>query len=257
MNQFLKFRWRRRTRFSVIGHQAEYLEVRSLLTENPMDDATAAEDSCDSSTVEQFIKENGIVPRGNWGARPPNGVGDPPGDYTTIVIHHSGNGGETDPKQIQNQHMDKKGFDDIGYHFMIDPRGVIYEGRSLDTKGSHVEGANTGKVGILIMGDFQPGGFLDFSDDKPTAEQLTKAAELIEALKDLYPTITTLGGHKDFKPSTECPGDDLYKILPKLADETDLKLPPPPAPPPAPTYPPKPNLPATIFGPYFDPKMGA
>jgi hypothetical protein len=45
-----------------------------------------------------------------------------------------------------------RGWDDIGYHYIIEPNGDVYEGRYLSKKGSHVEGANTGEDWHLVDG---------------------------------------------------------------------------------------------------------
>lgn len=140
-------------------------------------------------------------------------------DYTTVVVHHSGNSGEKDPVAIEARHMGTNKWDDIGYHYLIPPSGEVYEGRYLAFKGSHVDNANTGKIGILIMGDFEP-QVLDV-DDEPTAAQLDSAINLVLALKRHF-SLVNLGGHKDYKHSTECPGEDLYKLVPDLRKRTGL-----------------------------------
>jgi hypothetical protein len=109
----------------------------------------------------------------------------------------------------------------VGYHFIIEPNGDVYEGRYLSLKGSHVDGANTGKIGILLTGDFESefGGILG---GVPTPAQLAKAEEMIKALKASFSTLKKLGGHRDYKPSTVCPGGELYKLIPGLRTKTSL-----------------------------------
>ena len=120
-----------------------------------------------------FITTNRIVSRGQWKARATKCDGSKPENldwnYNTIVIHHSGRNGETDPVKIQNKHMDTRGWDDVGYHFMVHPNGTIYEGRSFVYKGSDVALANTGKLGILVMGCFETLIF-GFGASDPTVE---------------------------------------------------------------------------------------
>jgi hypothetical protein len=159
-----------------------------------------------------FLTANGIVTRDQWNARTskidPGQAENLDWDYNTLVIHHSGRSGETDPVKIQNKHMDKNKWDDVGYHFLVHPDGTIYEGRSLVFKGSHVEKANTGKIGILVMGNFESLLF-GLGGSTPTVAQMAAVKKLGMALKKLFPTIQVLGGHKDFKKSTECPGEDV------------------------------------------------
>ncbi|MDZ7622447.1 MAG: peptidoglycan recognition family protein [Candidatus Competibacteraceae bacterium] len=159
--------------------------------------------------------------RAAWGQKTPKYLSmDEDWDYDTIVIHHSGNSGAKVPAEIEKKHMSDQNWDDVGYHFLIQPNGAIHEGRYLTFKGSHVEKANTKKIGILIMGDFEH-QWWDFDDD-PTTKQLSAAESLIKTLKSAFPTVTKLGGHRDYKPGTECPGGELYKKLPGMRANTTL-----------------------------------
>jgi len=165
--------------------------------------------------------------RASWGARPPKKRRmDQDWDFTTVVIHHSGNRDLKDAKAIQDMHMDPSGpdnFDDIGYQYLIANDGTIFEGRFLAYKGSNVQMANTGKIGILLMGDFQP----DWSDgfgmftDKPTPAQIQSTIDLVGTLKRFFP-LNALGGHRDYKHGTECPGDVLYVQMGSLRAATGL-----------------------------------
>jgi hypothetical protein len=180
--------------------------------------------------AEAFLKANTIVARAAWGARPskvdPAKPDNLDWDYNTLVIHHSGRSGEDDPQKVQKKHMDDRKWDDLGYHFMIEGGGKIYEGRALYFKGAHVEGANTGKIGILVMGNFETLAF-GFGGSDPTALQMQAVKKLGAALKGLFPTIKTLGGHKDFKKTTACPGDRMYPLLGGLRTALVLSAPPP------------------------------
>jgi N-acetylmuramoyl-L-alanine amidase-like protein/LysM domain-containing protein len=163
-----------------------------------------------------------ITRRAKWGKMTPNFAGmDSDWDYEIVTLHHSGNTGESDPVKIEEKHMTGKGWQDVGYHYIIQPSGDIVEGRHLAFKGSHVDGANTGKIGILITGDFEPSTFNPFSTT-PTAAQMKSAKALIDELKAAFRTVTKIGGHKDYKKTTVCPGDELYKLIPGLRTSTSL-----------------------------------
>jgi N-acetyl-anhydromuramyl-L-alanine amidase AmpD len=137
-------------------------------------------------------------------------------------LHHSGGSGEKDPPTIEEKHMvSVHQWEDVGYHYIIEPNGDIFEGRHLAFKGSHVELANTGKIGILITGDFDPSVW-NPNSGKPTPAQMKSAEDLINALKGAFSTITKIGGHKDYKVKTVCPGDELYKLIPGLRTKTSL-----------------------------------
>jgi N-acetylmuramoyl-L-alanine amidase len=172
--------------------------------------------------LDLFLESIGAVRREDWGSRTPKyAVMDVDWDYNTVVIHHSGDGGETDPRGIENEHMAK--WDDVGYHFMVNRGGTIYEGRRLLYKGSHTAGANTGKVGILVMGDFEHQWWDD--DDDLSSTQLGSAETLISRLKDLFPTLVTLGGHRDWVGTSECPGGVLYDYLSTMRGNVALNAP--------------------------------
>ena len=80
-----------------------------------------------------------IISRADWGARPwqqdistytEYGIQTP--DYTSIVLHVTSMGqgsGNEEAQRIQSYHMNIRGFSDIGYNFLIDSSGNIYEGR--------------------------------------------------------------------------------------------------------------------------------
>jgi hypothetical protein len=93
--------------------------------------------------------------------------------YDTIVIHHSYPfDSSSSPIEIQYAEM-SDGMYDIGYHFLIDAEGTVYEGRAIDFRGLHVSPGwdpetgnfigNTGRIGIVLIGDF--------TTETPTIEQ--------------------------------------------------------------------------------------
>jgi len=167
-----------------------------------------------------------VIDRMKWGVKHPktiNLVSD--WDYTGIVLHHSGNSGEKDPKGIESEHMMKNGWDDVGYHYLIHPSGIIYEGRKIYYKGSHVSGANTGKIGILLMGDYNE-QWWDF-DDTLSKSHISAANSLIKTLKITFPSIRKFGGHKEFLPGKgyTCPGNLIMDILSKMRAKHGLSKP--------------------------------
>lgn len=179
-----------------------------------------------------------ILSRAEWGARPldlqapeefgafdpqtnPAGVLAYPGDLrealNTIVIHHSAYPG-AGPAEIQSLHMDRRGFADVAYHFMIAADGTIYEGRDLHIRGAHVQGFNTGSVGIVLLGDF--------NEEEPGDAQLASLRALVDYLRYTY-DIRYLTGHRDYPnqspDGTECPGENLYPLLPSLARDLGMR----------------------------------
>ncbi len=132
-----------------------------------------------------------------------------------VIIHHSALPLTDGPREIQKLHMEEKGFADIGYHFLVNEKGQLFEGRSLKVRGAHTYGANYGSLGICLIGNFE--------EIRPTSAQLATAKSLITGLVATFPLINRLAGHKDYNPGiTLCPGANLYALLPALAQELNL-----------------------------------
>lgn len=160
-----------------------------------------------------------IISRSEWGAEDPDpSLRDAQGPelFNTVVVHHSALPLTDGPREIQAGHMHGRGFLDIGYHFVIDDRGYIYEGRSLAVHGAHASGHNAGTLGIVLLGNFE--------ETEPTPGQLASLKSLIRDLVGKHP-LTHLAGHRDFQPGkTVCPGRNLAPRLPRLAAESGLKF---------------------------------
>jgi hypothetical protein len=172
--------------------------------------------------INRIMAKHKIERRASWKARDPKATMPQDWDFDMIVIHHSGDTGQTDPKKIQDLHMDgDAGFDDVAYQFMVRPSGSIVEGRYLSHKGAANAAQNTGKLAIIVLGDFEHDIF-DFDDD-PTPAQITSANLLATTLAKEFPTIKRLVGHRDIKPDTECPGGELHKRLVDIRKGTGLK----------------------------------
>ena len=178
-----------------------------------------------------------IIRRSQWGAAQPNlnaphehgvydSVTNPEGwlvydtplsqVLNTVVVHHSALSLRDGPREIQRLHKQQKGFADIGYHFVIDDVGWIYEGRSIAVRGAHTGGHNTGTLGIVLLGNFE--------NTYPTDAQLKYLKLLARHLADEY-AITHLAGHRDFQPDeTVCPGKNLEPLLPHIAAELGMEF---------------------------------
>ena len=195
------------------------------------------------------ISKNKFLERSEWGARAANNGLEDEWDYTSIVIHHQGNSPQHicsatygALREVQNNHMDKKDFSDIGYHYAVDCTGVIAESRDIRFKGSHVNKNNAKKIGILLLGDFSKPGeaklsFKDFSTwtdqfdsdymRKIPDAQLAALKVLIKCLKNFF-EIRELGGHKEFALSDDtrtCPGSVVMEKIVELRKEFRLNKP--------------------------------
>jgi hypothetical protein len=171
-----------------------------------------------------------VVRRSEWGARAPNfsaseerGLFDaqrnpngwlvypgPLRDWlTTIVVHHSALALTDGAREIQNLHMDTRGWADIGYHFLLGWDGAIYEGRDLRVRGRHVRDANTGTVGVCLIGNFE-------QIAQPPSAQRSALERVVAYLAETY-AMGYIAGHKDFNSETVCPGAHLYELVDALA----------------------------------------
>ncbi|MFN8041467.1 MAG: N-acetylmuramoyl-L-alanine amidase [Acidimicrobiales bacterium] len=182
-----------------------------------------------------------ILLRSSWGARPPAR----PIEYanTTLlgVVHHTVSSNVYAAadvpailRSIQAYHIDVEGWDDIGYQFLADRYGRLWEGRyggiDLPVIGAQAKGFNLDAFGVSGIGEFTSGA--------PTTVMISAMADLMAWRLGLYgiaadgrTTITSSGneyfaagqvvdfpaivGHRDTRP-TECPGDQLYAAIPTI-----------------------------------------
>lgn len=170
--------------------------------------------------LEPDVSTGGWGENGPYSAANPNGwliYGQPLDEVLhTIIVHHSALPLSDGPLAIQRLHMQERGFADIGYHYLIDEQGRLYEGRDLRVRGAHTYGHNHGSVGVCLIGNFE--------EIQPSAAQLTTLEALLSGLVEHYPRITRLAGHKDFNPGqTLCPGSSLAPLLPEMAEKLGLE----------------------------------
>lgn len=109
-----------------------------------------------------------------------------PTKFNKIVIHHTGKNKTIN--QIIKNHIIKKKYSSIGYHFMIGKTGKIYYSRNLKYAGAHTYGYNKNGIGIALFGDF--------NEDKPSQKQLESLKRLITNLKNKY-SIKYLFAHNE------------------------------------------------------------
>lgn len=123
-----------------------------------------------------------------------------------LVVHCSATppGDQIGVAEIRQWHK-AKGWDDVGYHYVVRRDGTIEAGRSLDFQGAHVEGHNHESLGLCLVGGVR-------SDNTPdanfTAAQYTSLEHLINLLLPRYPG-AVVRGHRDFPGVTKaCPSFD-------------------------------------------------
>lgn len=71
-----------------------------------------------------------------------------------VILHctASKNGQEYPIEKIRQDHIQNRGFSDVGYHLVIQPDGSMENGRSLNAPGAHCEGENHDSIGIALVG---------------------------------------------------------------------------------------------------------
>lgn len=148
-----------------------------------------------------------------------------------IIIHHTaGSDGQTDGAAVmrgiyQYQAVTQE-WGDIGYNYVLDATGKVYEGRygGDNVIGGHVRSWNTGTIGISVMGNYTT---------SPVPDEVKNALIDLIALKVEQYGINPLGKsnitswegsventdniacHRDYA-STDCCGSNLYALLPEI-----------------------------------------
>lgn len=162
-----------------------------------------------------------IVSRAAWTNEAPNFFDiDPMGKPYRITIHHTAididSSQQRDEKigllRIIDIHKHKKGWADIGYHYLIGTSGTIYEARSMRYQGAHARGANNiGNIGIAVMGDYEA--------NLPPKVQVESMKKLVRYLQNKYRISNNqIHGHIHFT-GTKCPGKNMMPILKELQSE--------------------------------------
>uniref|UniRef100_A0A7C4R4Z2 SpoIID/LytB domain-containing protein n=1 Tax=candidate division CPR3 bacterium TaxID=2268181 RepID=A0A7C4R4Z2_UNCC3 len=165
-----------------------------------------------------------IISRSEWGANEGYMKWEPEYDEVkAFVIHHTA--GEEGAK-LENQasvvrnlyygHAVSNGWGDIGYNYVIDVNGNIYEGRSGGggVIGGHTLGYNSGTIGISLIGDYNIRNIETVQTEALVNLIAYKSFQYnIDPLGQVYlknKTIRTVIGHKDLN-STQCPGNTIYE----------------------------------------------
>jgi hypothetical protein len=155
-------------------------------------------------------------------------------EVSHLIIHHTaGSNTSSDWSSvvyaIWNYHVNTNGWDDIGYNWLIDPNGVIYEGRADNIQGAHFCGKNGNTMGVCILGTY--------TDVEPSFQSMNSIKRLFawkSCKEDIDPNgiayhppsdeeIFTVSGHRD-GCATACPGDMLYDLIPDLRDSIEHEI---------------------------------
>jgi len=185
----------------------------------------------------------------------------PPAFYPVqkLIVHHTDTqNNDPDPaatiRSIYYYHAVTQGWGDIGYNFLIDESGRVYEGRhsqnswdpatypsgptGADANGNgvtaaHAQGFNSGTVGIALLGT------LTNQDTTPAARDALERLLSWEAsahgidpqgsalytnpVSGTQATFRNIAGHRDVN-ATECPGGAFYATLPAIRADVAARL---------------------------------
>ncbi|UQX01891.1 peptidoglycan recognition family protein [Streptomyces sp. RerS4] len=171
-----------------------------------------------------------------WGARRESA---PPAVLATrprsIVIHHTATANVADvtreraftlARSIQRHHMVERGWSDTGQHFTVSRGGFVVEGRhgslaalrsgTSMVRGAHCTGHNDTSLGIETEGTY--------TGAAPPAAQYRALVELCARICHGYGLPpSAVHGHRDFN-ATQCPGDALHALLPRLREDVAAAL---------------------------------
>ncbi len=97
------------------------------------------------------------------------------------------------------------GWGDIGYHYIIDRAGRVWEGRPLNWQGAHVKDHNPGNIGVMCLGNFEL--------QTPTDAQVRSLVAHLRAIQQRHGIRTrAVYTHKELRP-TACPGRSLQSYM--------------------------------------------
>ena len=187
-----------------------------------------------------------IITRSQWGADETKVIS--PAKYAEInkfIIHHTASselvqdsdGSGEYKNMIKNiflYHINGREWNDIGYNYLVDPNGNIYEGRNggNGVVGVHAGSYNEGSIGISILGTY--GGNVNGEYlANPLTYKIIKSLEKligwvaanngislnkINGQNPKGENIDGVIGHRDVS-ATNCPGDELYQKLGSIQND--------------------------------------
>jgi hypothetical protein len=164
----------------------------------------------------------------------------------TVVHHTAGTNSYTRAQAaaivrgIEIYHVQGNGWNDIGYNFLVDRFGTVYEGRAggIDKNviGAHSEGFNTGTAGVALIGNFSHATppraqqdalvnllawRLDVAHVDPLSTVVYISGGNYKFRSGKNVTLRAISGHRDTGPS-ECPGAVAYALLPGIAKRVSV-----------------------------------
>ena len=177
-----------------------------------------------------------IIGTATWSARQPakpiNVINNKP---LGIVVHHTASQNTSDysrdqayrlARNIQNHHMNTKGWDDTGQNFTVSRGGYVLEGRhrsleALNSGTKHCVGAHAAPYNEQYLGIECEGTYMTTAPTSALYNQLVALCALMCQQYGLSPS--SIIGHRDLN-ATSCPGDHFYAMLPQLRSDVQAAL---------------------------------
>lgn len=157
---------------------------------------------------------SGVIPRTRWASYGPDvSLADPMGYVERITVHHDGmpptslRGMDQCARQIESIRRGHRGngWADIGYHYVVDPDGRIWEGRPINLQGAHVKEFNPHNMGILVLGNFE--------EQQPTSQAVASLDRFVASQMHQYRVpLNRVFTHQELA-STACPGRNLQRYM--------------------------------------------
>jgi hypothetical protein len=185
-----------------------------------------------------------IITRAQWGANEKirrDRTAHYADDVHLAIVHHTAGSNNYSRSQsaavvraIEVYHVLGNGWDDIGYNFLVDKYGQVFEGRwgGMDKPvvGAHAMGFNYGSVGVALIGNYNGAGLtalerdslvkvlawrLDLAHVDPLSHVTRVSAGNPKYDQGTSVLLRAISGHRDTY-ATSCPGDSVYAQLPSI-----------------------------------------
>ncbi|TXL57314.1 N-acetylmuramoyl-L-alanine amidase [Aeromicrobium terrae] len=215
----------------VRGHRPADLRVTTVNAPAPAAQTLAADEAPAADGSPTFTPKPAIRTRSSWGARPHTYCDKPQTGGTTkgVIVHHTAGSNSYSASQsasivraIQAYHMNGRDWCDIGYNFLVDKYGQIFEGRfggvDLTVRGAHAgnKSVNTDTMGVSMMGTFT--STMPSSDMQAAMVKLIgwRLGTFLQSRTGTFSsggkTYKRISGHRNVV-STACPGTKAYGWL--------------------------------------------
>ncbi|XP_060918428.1 N-acetylmuramoyl-L-alanine amidase-like [Labrus mixtus] len=159
-----------------------------------------------------------IIPRCQWGAKDYRGTPVPLSlPLQFLYVHHTYE--PSSPclsfpncsrgmRSMQRFHQEDRGWNDVGYSFVVGSDGYVYEGRGWNHLGTHTRGRNSKGYGVSIIGDY--------TSSLPSRHAMGLLRHrLVRCAVDggKLEANFTIHGHRQVVNYTTCPGDAFFSEI--------------------------------------------